>query len=324
MIKLKMIGSTHHNPEDAFSPTSKTVIYALLPAMLMALVFFGLKSIVVIATSVISTLFIHWLIQKFILKAQAPFLNGSLTVTAILFAFCLPPGFPVWMIPSGTLILVLFSRLSFDGSNRIPFNPVLLGWLFMRLAFPQQMTTWIGTITATDAFSGATPLGLIHEGVKNGKSILQLTGDVQIPGYFDLFWGNRSGTIGEISTLALLIGGFYLLWKNLISWRIPGTILATIFIAEGVLWAVSPSGFTDPIFQMITGGVMLGAIFLATDPYTTPNSQKGRIIYGAGIGIITLLLRDFGPFPEGIAIAILVMNGFTPLINRKIASQPIS
>ena len=324
MIKFKLISSTHYNLKEAFSPTSKSLIYALLPAMLMALVFFGLKSMSVIATSVISALLFDWLIQKYLLKAQAPFLNGSLTVTAILFAFSLPPGLSFWLIPFGTLILVLFSKLTFDGSNKIPFNPVLVGWLFMRLAFAERMTTWIGTITTADAFSGATPLGLLHDGLKNGKSILQLTTDVQIPGYFDLFWGNRCGALGEISALALLIGGFYLLWKKYIAWRVPATILATIFIAEGLLWAVTPTRFTDPIFQMITGGVMLGAIFLATDPYTSPNSQKGQIIYGVGIGIITLLLRDFGPFPEGIAIAILVMNGFTPLINRKIISQPIS
>jgi electron transport complex protein RnfD len=180
------------------------------------------------------------------------------------------------------------------------------------------MTTWSANITSADTFTGATPLGLLKEGLKSGKSLAQILADNQIPGYFDMFWGNMSGSIGEISAIAILLGGVYLLWKKVITWHIPVAVLGSILLFEGVLWIIAPGRFMDPIFHLITGGVMLGAFFMATDLTTSPMSSGGKLVFGAGIGIITICIRNFGAYPEGISFAILIMNGFTPMINAKI------
>ena len=180
------------------------------------------------------------------------------------------------------------------------------------------MTTWSANITMADSFTGATPLGLVKEGLKSGKLMATVAADSRIPSYFDMFWGNMSGSLGEISAIAILLGGIYLLWKKIITWHIPVAILGTLFIFEGLFWSLASGSFMDPIFHLITGGVMLAAFFLATDPHTSPSSPTGKLLFGAAIGLITILIRNFTPLPEGVAIAVLVTNGFVPLINKKI------
>jgi electron transport complex protein RnfD len=177
------------------------------------------------------------------------------------------------------------------------------------------MSDWTATITSVDTFTGATPLGLLNKGIQNGQTVAQIFSDTRMPGYFYMFWGDVSGSIGEISAIAILVGGLYLFMKKIINWQIPVAVLGTIFILEGILWVAAPGRFADPVFHLVTGGAMLGALFMATYPATLPATATGKLIFGAGIGLITILIRNFGPYSEGIAVAVLIMNGLTPMIN---------
>jgi electron transport complex protein RnfD len=296
---------------------NKGFLLALVPMMLMSTIFFGLHSLRILAAAVITCLLFEYIFQKFVLKTATTLRDGSAVIIGVLLAFNLPAGFPVWLIMLGALVAIGITKISFGRFGTIPFNPVLLSWLLLRISFPSQMTSWTANITMADSFTGATPLGLVKEGLKSGKLMATVVVDSRIPGYFDMFWGNMSGSLGEISAIAILLGGIYLLWKKIITWHIPIAILGTLFIFESLFWLLAPGSFMDPIFHLITGGVMLGAIFLATDPHTSPSAPAGKLLFGAGVGLITILIRDYTPLPEGIAIAILVMNGFAPLINKR-------
>ncbi len=296
----------------------RTVIIAMIPAMIMSFIFFGLDSVKIMVAAIISCLLFEYTIQKYLLKVPTTIKDGSAVITAILLAFNVPSGLPVWLVVLGSLIAIGVAKLSFGGLGQNPFNPALVGRVFLLISFPVQMTTWKANITATDTFTGATPLGLLKEGLRNGKSLAQITSDTQLPGYFDMFWGDMSGSLGEISAIAILIGGIYLLWKKVITWHIPVAVLGSVFLFEGFLWILAPGRFMDPIFHLITGGIMLGAFFMATDLTTSPMTPIGKLIFGVGIGIITICIRNFGAYPEGISFAILIMNGFTPMINARI------
>ncbi|MCL6102673.1 MAG: RnfABCDGE type electron transport complex subunit D [Bacteroidetes bacterium] len=297
---------------------TRSVLIALIPAMIMSIIFFGLSSLKIMVAAVISCLLFEYTIQKYLLKVPTTIRDGSAAITGVLLAFNVPSGLPVWLVVLGSLVAIGIARLSFGGLGKNPFNPVLVGRVFLLFSFPVQMTTWSANITVTDSFTGATPLGLLKEGLKNGKSLAEITSNSQIPSYFDMFWGNMSGSIGEISAIAILMGGIYLLWKKIITWHIPVAVLGSIFIFEGLLWIIAPGRFMDPVFHLITGGAMLGAFFMATDLSTSPMSSPGKIIFGVGIGVITMCIRNFGTYPEGISFAILIMNALTPLINAKV------
>ena len=244
-------------------------------------------------------------------------MDGSALITGILLAFTLPAGLPIWLILLGSLLVIAISEMANFKSDLKTFNPILLTWILLRVAFPAQMTIWRTNITALDAITGATPLSLVKEGLKNGRLLPEILSDSNIPGYFDLFWGNMSGAIGEISAIALLIGAIYLLWKQLMTWHIPAALLGTFFLLQLIFWLAASGSFLQPIFHLLTGGLLLGAIYLATEPSSSPSSPTGKLLYGAAIGILTFLLRNFTPLPEGIAIAILVMNGLTPVIKKQ-------
>jgi len=315
---LTVSSSPHIKGDDSIPKIMRTVILALVPAMIMSTIFFGFNSLKIMLAAVISCLLFEYAIQKYILKIPATIRDGSAVITGLLLAFNLPAGLPVWLVILGSLVAIGIAKLSFGGLGQNPFNPALVGRVFLLISFPVQMTTWTTNIIAVDTFTGATPLGLLKEGLKSGKSLAQITADNQIPGYFDMFWGNMSGSLGEISAIAILLGGIYLLWKKIITWHIPVAVLGSVFLFEGLLWLVAPDRFMDPIFHLITGGIMLGAFFMATDLTTSPMTPPGKIIFGIGIGVITICIRNFGAYPEGISFAILIMNGFTPLINAKI------
>ena len=310
--------SPHTKGEDTIPKIMRTVIIAMIPAMIMSFIFFGLDSVKIMAAAIISCLLFEYTIQKYLLKVPTTIKDGSAVITAILLAFNVPSGLPIWLVVLGSLVAIGVAKLSFGGLGQNPFNPALVGRVFLLISFPVQMTTWTANITATDSFTGATPLGLLKEGLRNGKSLAQITSDTQLPGYFDMFWGDMSGSLGEISAIAILIGGIYLLWKKVITWHIPVAVLGSVFLFEGFLWILAPGRFMDPIFHLITGGIMLGAFFMATDLTTSPMTPTGKLIFGVGIGIITICIRNFGAYPEGISFAILIMNGFTPLINARI------
>ena len=204
--------------------------------------------------------------------------------------------------------------MSFGGLGNNPFNPALAGRVFLLLSFPVQMTTWpvVGQLTAyADATTGATPLAIM-KGVINGAPGVSLD---QLPDALSLLIGQNGGCLGEVSAVALLLGLIYMLWKKIITWHIPVSILVTVFVFSGIMHLVNPALYVSPVLQLLTGGLMLGAIFMATDYVTSPMSKKGMLIYGVCIGLLTVIIRLFGAYPEGMSFAILIMNAFTPLIN---------
>lgn len=312
-----------HTPDSAANPQIdkpetqmyRTILVALIPAMIMSMIFFGYKSLVVMLTSVISCLLIESFSNRFIRKEKFTFWDHKAALTGLLLAFCLPPAIPLWLVFPGALAAMAVSSISTVKSSVYRFNPALTGSLLLLICFPGYMTGWSATITSVETFTGATPLGLLAGGVKNGQTVTQVFSGSAMPSYFDMFWGDVSGSLGEISTLAILIGGLYLFMKKIISWHIPVAILGSMVLLEGILWMTSPDRFADPVFHLVTGGAMLGAVFLATNPDTLPINTTAKIIFGLGVGLITILLRNFGPYPEGMAVAILIMNGLRPFIN---------
>jgi electron transport complex protein RnfD len=286
------------------------VLAALVPALLVALYYFGLGALIVSAVSVVSCLLFEYLIQRFLLKKAPTVWDGSAIVTGILLAFNLPSNLPVWIVVIGALVAIGIGKMSFGGLGNNIFNPALVGRVFLLISFPAQMTTWPlpGTLplTYTDGETGATVLTLI----KNSQSAL--------PAYRDMLTGNMGGSLGEVSAIALLIGFGFLLVRRIITWHIPVSILATVLALTGLLYAIDPSGYANPLVHLLSGGLLLGAIFMATDYVTSPMSKNGMLVYGVGIGALTTVIRLFGSYPEGMSFAILIMNALTPLINNYI------
>ncbi len=296
------------------------VVIALLPALFASIFYFGYGAIIVTASSVISCLLFEYLIQRFIFNKPVSITDGSALVTGLLLAFNLPSNIPVFIIMIGSFVAIAIAKMTFGGLGNNPFNPALVGRVFMLISFPVQMTSWpvpagFGT-GYTDAVTGATPLAIIKEGLKNGESISQLV--TQIPSPAQMFLGKMGGSMGEVAAAALLIGFVYLLVRKIITWHIPVSIIGTIAVFTTILWLANPEHNADPMFHILAGGVLLGAIFMATDYVTSPMNPKSMIIYGCGIGILTMIIRVWGAYPEGVSFAILIMNAFVPLMNAYI------
>ncbi len=296
------------------------VVIALLPALLFSIYFFGMGAIIVTLVSILSCVGFEYLIQKYLLKQEPSISDGSALLTGLLLAFNVPTNLPIWIIIIGSLVAVGVGKMSFGGLGNNPFNPALVGRVFLLVSFPVQMTSWpvpngFGT-GYTDATTGATPLGVMKEGLKNGGNVPDLM--QEIPSHMELFYGKMGGSLGEIAALALIIGFVYLLFRKVVTWHTPVSILLSIVVFTGILWLVDPTKYVDPVFHLLTGGVMLGALYMATDYVTSPMTPKGMWIYGIGIGVITVVIRVFGAYPEGVSFAILIMNGFVPLINNYI------
>ncbi len=299
------------------------VVIALAPALLATIWFFGWAALLVTSVSVISCVVFEYLIQKFILKKEPSIKDGSAIVTGLLLAFCLPTNLPLGLVILGSLVAIGVGKMTFGGLGNNPFNPALVGRVFLFLSFPVQMTTWPvpkGFNTSfSDAITGATPLSVLNENYEK-MPVDQVMNDPELsmPGYSQLFWGEMGGSLGEIAAFALILGLAYMLIRKIITWHIPVSILLTVAVFTGILWLANPEANADPLYHLMTGGLLLGAIFMATDYVSSPMSKKGMIIYGVGIGIITVLIRRFGAYPEGVQFAILIMNAFTPLINNYI------
>ena len=295
------------------------VIIALLPALLVSFWFFGVGSAIVCATSVIACVLFEWAINKFILgRQQNSLLDGSAALTGLLLGFNLPSNLPIWIIVIGALVAIGVGKMSFGGLGQNIFNPALVGRCFLLVSFPAQMTSWpkIGQhLSYLDAETGATPLYYMKEAIKTGN-LKELE---KVPDSLSLLLGNGyaegMGTIGEVCAIALLFGLAYMLWKKIITWHIPVSIIGTVFVLAGLLHLANPV-YADPLTVILSGGLMLGAIFMATDYVTSPMTAKGQIIYGVSIGVLTLVIRNWGSYPEGMSFAILIMNAFTPLINN--------
>lgn len=310
MDKLIISPAPHIHSGDSVSKNMTAVIYALIPALLVGFYFFGLGALIVTATAVIACMLFEYLIQRFLLKTEPSINDGSAALTGILLAMNLPSNLPLWIIIIGALVAIGIGKMSFGGLGNNPFNPALVGRVFLLISFPVQMTTWpIATPLSTsylDAATGATPLAMMKE--KFGE----------MPATLDLFLGNMGGSLGEVSAIALLLGLVYLLVKKVISWHIPISILVTVFVFTGIMHWINPELYASPMLHMFTGGLMLGAVFMATDYVTSPMNPRGMLVFGVGIGVITVVIRLFGAYPEGVSFAILIMNAFTPLINTYI------
>jgi len=318
MNKLLTVSPSPHVYEDTtVKRLMFDVIIALLPALAFSIYFFGMGAIYVTLTAVVSCVAFEWLIQKYLLKQEPSVSDGSAILTGLLLAFNVPTNLPVWIIIIGSLVAIGIGKMSFGGLGNNPFNPALVGRVFLLISFPVQMTSWPvpnGFNTGyTDAVTGATPLGVMKEGIDKGDAVSDIMS--QIPSHMEMFYGHMGGSMGEIAALALLIGFAYLLIRKVITWHIPVSIIATITVFTGILWLINPESNADPLFHLLTGGVLLGAIYMATDYVTSPMSVRGMWVYGIGIGVITVLIRVFGAYPEGVSFAILIMNAFVPLIN---------
>ncbi len=317
---LNVSPSPHQQSPETTRKLMYGVVIALLPALAASIYYFGMGAVIVTLTSVLSCVAVEYLIQRFILKVKPSVTDGSAVVTGLLLAFNVPSNLPVHIIVIGAIISIGVAKMTFGGLGNNPFNPALVGRVFLLISFPVQMTSWpvpTGFKTGyADAVTGATPLGLLSEGVKNGEAVSAIM--EKIPSHMQLFYGRMGGSMGEVAAAALIIGGIYLLWKKIITWHIPVSILVTVALFTGILWLANPVKFADPLFHLLTGGLMLGAIYMATDYVTSPMTHKGMIIYGIGIGVITVLIRTWGAYPEGVSFAVLIMNAFVPLLNMYI------
>ena len=295
--------SPHAQTSTTVTRLMMHVIIALIPAVLVALYYFGLGAAIVIATSIIGCVAVEYLISRYMLGQQPSIGNLSAVLTGLLLALNLPSNLPVWTVLIGCVLAIGIGKMAFGGLGCNIFNPALVGRVFLLLSFPVAMTTWPvpgeNLMAYTDATTGATVLGLL-------KQNLITPADVCLA---DTAIGHMGGSLGEVSAIALVIGFIYLLCMKVITWHIPVSIIGTVAIFS--LCVGAPVGV-----ELLSGGLMLGAIFMATDSVTSPMSHKGQILYGVMIGIITLVIRLWGAYPEGMSFAILIMNGVTPLINR--------
>ena len=315
MNKLTVSLSPHVHGGDSVKKNMYGVCIALVPALLCSFYFFGIGAIAVTAVSVASCVFFEWAINKYMLKNPRPTItDGSAILTGILLAFNLPSNFPLWMVVIGALFAIGVVKMTFGGLGCNLFNPALAGRAFLLISFPVQMTTWPtpgqGFLTL-DATTGATPLATMKL-IAKGEASMSDLGD----SLTDMLIGNTGGCLGEVCAIAILLGLIYLLVKKIITWHIPVSILVTVAVFSGLMHLANPTTYVAPQYELLSGGLLLGAVFMATDYVTSPMTHKGQLIYGVAIGLLTMVIRTWGAYPEGMSFAILIMNAFTPLINN--------
>lgn len=302
--------SPHIHANVSTRSLMRDVIIALTPAIVVSVLFYGWSELLILAVSVASCVLLEWAITKYMLKAPSTIGDMSAVVTGLLLAMNLPSTTPWWVVFIGALVSIGVAKMTFGGIGQNPFNPAITGRVFLLISFPTYMTDWTvpqGFIHSSDAVSGATLLGRYAEG---GVEAVAGTD------YLNTLFLNIGGSAGEISTLALLVGFAYLLVRKVIKPWITLSIFAIIAVFSGIFWMIDPSTYTDPLFNLLTGGVVLGACFMATDYVTSPMSNLGGVIYGIGIGLLVMLIRYFGAYPEGMSFAILIMNMVVPLLNN--------
>lgn len=307
--------SPHIHSGDSVEKNMYRVLIALLPAFLVSVVYFGVGALVVTFIAVLGCVLTEYTIQR-MMKAPITITDGSAALTGLLLAFNLPANLPWWIILLGAVFSIGVVKMSFGGLGSNIFNPAIAGRVFLLMSFPVQMTSWpkpkVFNFTFTDVETGATPLALIKEAAKEGR-LYEITDRFGL--FMDMFMGEIGGSIGEVSGIALLLGGIYLIWKKVITWHIPVSILLTVIVFSTFLMLYDNNAYAGPIFHIFSGGMLLGAIYMATDYVTSPMSKKGMIVYGIGVGLISILIRVYGAYPEGVSFAILIMNAVTPLIN---------
>ena len=318
MNKFTVSGSPHIQGDESTKKIMYGVVIAMIPTVLFSIYFFGLDAIRVFAIAIAACLFFEWIIQKYLIKGALTISDGSALVTAILLALNLPSNLPSWMIIIGALVAIGMAKMSFGGLGKNVFNPALVARVFLLVSFPVEMTSWPKPSPITDGLAdvvtGPTPLAIVKEGLGANKTMSELS--PELPTYTQGLMGDMGGSMGEVSAIALILGGIFMLWKKIITWHIPVSMLLTVAIFSGIFWGVDPEHYADPVFHMLTGGMLLGAIFMATDMVTSPMTKGGQLLFGFGVGMLTILIRMWGAYPEGVSFAILIMNATVPLINR--------
>jgi len=317
MDKILVSPNPHLHSKTTTSVLMRDVVIALLPAVIVSVVFYGWKELLVLAVSVLSCILIEWSVTKYLLRKPCTIGDWSAAVTGILLALNLPSTTPWWVVLIGAIVAIGVAKMTFGGLGQNVFNPALVGRVFLLISFPTYMTHWVQPqgLFGVDAVSGATPLGVIKEGLMQGASVPDLMA-AHGYSYSQMLFANIGGSAGEACAIALLVGFVYLLVRKVIKPWITLSILGTVAVVSAVFWLANPMQFTDPLFNLLTGGLILGSCFMATDYVTSPMTTKGGIIFGIGIGFITLMIRYFGSYPEGVSFAILIMNSVVPLLNK--------
>lgn len=312
--QLYLSSSPHIHSGETTDKVMRLVIYALLPATALSIYFFGLPALGVLLICTLGCVAFEALACKIMARPQT-IADGSAALTGILLALNLPPSSPWWLSLLGAAIAILIGKQVYGGLGYNPFNPALVARVVLLISFPVQMTSWTAPTpigSGVDAVTAATPLGEM-------KTAVMLTGklpEMATSGFSNYFFGNMAGSLGEVSALALLLGGLFLLYKKIITWHTPISFIGTVVVVSGLFWLTDPTKYPNPLFHLITGGLILGAFFMATDMVSSPVTYKGMLIFGFGCGLLTVLIRLFGGYPEGVSFAILLMNAATPLIDR--------
>ena len=318
-MKLLVSPNPHIHSKWSTRSLMTDVVIALLPAAICSIVFYGWREALVLAVSILSCLCFEWLITRCLMKQRSTLCDMSAVVTGLLLGMNLPFTTPWWMVMTGALVAIGIAKMTFGGLGQNVFNPALVGRVFLLVSFPAVMTKWytgvplFGLGFSPDAHSGATALSAVNEAILNHQPVSEITSQYS---YSSMLFANLGGSAGEICALALLAGFIYLCVRKVIKPWITLSIFCTVALTSLIFWGINPERFTDPLFNLLSGGLILGACFMATDYVTSPMSVKGGIIFGVGIGFLTMMIRYFGSYPEGVSFAILIMNAFVPLINR--------
>lgn len=319
MKKLLISPAPHLHGKESTRGLMRDVIIALVPSLLVSIYFFGFSAIKLALVGIVSCVLVEYVIQKYVTKTKITISDYSAVVTGLLLALNLPPNSPWWIVFIGSVVAIGVAKMTFGGIGQNIFNPALVGRVFLLVSFPVIMTDWTIPVSwfreGIDVSSGATALSMVKEGLAQGLTIDEIFAANNFS-YFQMLFGKIGGSVGEVSALALIVGMVYLLIRRVIKPHIPFSIIGTVIVFTGIFWLIDPQQYADPLFSILTGGILLGSIFMATDYVTSPMSKSGMILYGVGIGIITVLIRYFGSYPEGISFAILIMNACVPLINK--------
>ncbi len=309
--KLTVSLSPHLHSHNSISRSMWNVIIALIPALAVAIWTFGVDALWVIAVSVCACMLTEWLIERFMFHRPCTLMNGSAIITGLLLAFNLPSILPWWMVVVGAVVAIGIGKMSFGGLGCNIWNPALVGRVFLLISFPAAMTTWPAGVSSglvhmsgasgADATTGATLLATLND--SNGEIGMSSVD------FMDMAIGHMNGSLGEVGSIAILIGLVYMLITKVITWHIPVSMIGSAALFS---WAFGG----NPLLDVFAGGLLLGAVFMATDYVTSPMTKAGQLIYGFMIGFITIVIRRYGSYPEGVSFAILLMNSFTPIINR--------
>jgi len=318
MDLLTVSGSPHVFDQMSVKKIMWGVVIALIPAMLVSFWYFGIGAILITLLAVFFCVLFEYLIQTLIMKEPPTIGDGSAVITGILLAFNVPSSLPIWQLVIGCVVAIGIAKMSYGGLGKNPFNPALVGRVFLLISFPVDMTSWplpvSNRFVLTDAITGPTSLGILKEGLLNKETVPDIMS--KLPDYTQMFIGDIGGSLGEVSAIALIIGGVFMLYKKIITWPIPVSYILSVFIFTGILYLINPDLYINPVFHLLAGGLMLGAIFMVKDMVTSPMTRNGMLVFGLGCGILTVLIRVFGAYPEGVSFAILIMNACVPLLNR--------